>query len=90
SAGYVLTVSDSGGGVPLSSRPFIFDRFYRADATRRSDESKHGSGAGLGLSIAREIAELHGGRLELVDSTTMQNSGTMFEVFLPVSPDPRP
>jgi signal transduction histidine kinase len=56
----VLEVADDGPGIPPAERERVFDRFYRgADA--------QGAGSGLGLAIARQVAELHGGRIELAD-----------------------
>ena len=57
-----ISVSDSGGGIPEAERERIFERFVRLDASRGSD------GAGLGLPIARVIAEAHGGSLALARS----------------------
>ncbi|MEO7571597.1 MAG: HAMP domain-containing sensor histidine kinase [Acidimicrobiales bacterium] len=59
--GVVLTVGDDGPGVPLGERDRIFEPFTRLDAARRSADG----GTGLGLAIARDIAEAHGGSLEL-------------------------
>jgi two-component system OmpR family sensor kinase len=69
-----LEVSDTGIGIPEDQLPLIFERFYRADKARAS------SGAGLGLSIARQIAEAHGGRIE-VESTPQE--GSTFTLLLP-------
>jgi len=69
-----LEVSDMGVGIPEDQLPLIFERFYRADKARAS------SGAGLGLSIARQIAEAHGGRIE-VESTP--GEGSKFTLLLP-------
>jgi signal transduction histidine kinase len=80
---YRLTVSDSGPGIPKSAQPHIFDRFFRADVSRSRSASLDGGGSGLGLSIARWIAETHGGRLELVSSSP---EGTTFEMALPQTP----
>ena len=72
--GFVISVSDGGPGVPESERERIFERFVRLDAARGSD------GAGLGLPIARVIAEAHGGSLVLAKSGA---SGSTFLVRLP-------
>jgi two-component system sensor histidine kinase MtrB len=70
-----IAVSDDGPGIPASVRERVFDRFVKGDPTRaRSD------GSGLGLSIARENAALHGGSLELADAA---GSGTTFVLRLP-------
>ncbi len=62
-----LEVSDTGVGIPEDKLPLIFERFYRADPSRAA------GGAGLGLSIARQIAEAHGGKIE-VESTPGEGS----------------
>jgi heavy metal sensor kinase len=80
---YVITVSDTGTGIPAGAQPHIFDRFYRADSSRsRAEEDGSGltSGAGLGLSIARWVAEAHDGTLELLHSS---DEGTAFQIVLP-------
>jgi signal transduction histidine kinase len=69
----VITVRDTGGGIAESERVRIFERFHRGA------NAHEGEGAGLGLAIARSIAELHGGRLELVESS---NAGSVFRVTL--------
>src|SRR5437764_15435639 len=63
-AALVVEVADDGPGVPAADRERVFERFARLDPARGSDDG----GAGLGLSIAREIAVRHGGRLAFADS----------------------
>ena len=76
---YALDIADSGPGIPADSQLRVFERFFRVDKARtRSDDN--GSGAGLGLSIARWIAEAHHGRLVLAHSDA---SGSAFTAFLP-------
>jgi two-component system OmpR family sensor kinase len=71
-----LRISDTGIGLSQDEQQRIFSRFYRATEMRSRDEK----GVGLGLSIARSIAEAHGGRIQ-VESTPGQ--GSTFAVFLP-------
>jgi heavy metal sensor kinase len=71
-----ITVRDSGEGIPESELKNIFDRFYRVDRVR----SKNTGGAGLGLAIARWIAEMHGGTIA-AESTL--GAGSEFQIKLP-------
>ncbi|MEV5613864.1 HAMP domain-containing sensor histidine kinase [Streptomyces sp. NPDC052225] len=73
----VLTVGDDGDGVPEAERERIFERFVRLDDAR----SRDGGGAGLGLAIARDVAERHGGTLTV---RTAPQGGALFELSLPV------
>jgi signal transduction histidine kinase len=74
---YLIRVSDTGRGIPKEAQPHIFDRFYRADRARSRDANREtASGAGLGLSIARWIAEVHGGDVRLAQSSP---AGSIFE-----------
>jgi heavy metal sensor kinase len=73
-AGYAISVSDRGPGVPRDMREQIFRRFYRGDATAAD------GGAGLGLALARWIASVHGGDVTLADSSA---AGTTFTAELP-------
>lgn len=88
---YRIGVRDSGRGVAAEARPHIFDRFYRADTARGrssplSDEAdESASGAGLGLAIARWVAEAHGGTVTLEDSG---ETGSLFVIRLPSGVEP--
>lgn len=76
---YRLDVEDTGPGIPPAVQPHVFERFIRADQARSHTDAAV-SGAGLGLAIARWIAEAHRGRLELVSSSSR---GTTFRLTLP-------
>ncbi|MCA1567630.1 MAG: heavy metal sensor histidine kinase [Acidobacteria bacterium] len=77
---YLLTVADTGAGIPLEAQAHVFERFYRADKARSRAED---GGAGLGLAIARWVAQAHNGELELAVS---DHTGTTFVARLPVTP----
>ena len=89
--GAQVTITDDGPGIAPEFQPRIFERFFRADQARTRATSTLGStsGAGLGLSIAKWIAEAHHGTLVLTRSGA---SGTVFTVSLPAiagtSPQP--
>jgi two-component system OmpR family sensor kinase len=72
-----LTVADDGTGLPPGSEQRIFDRFYRADASRA------GAGAGLGLAIAEWIVHEHGGAVVAANN---DRGGATFSVELPAAP----
>jgi signal transduction histidine kinase len=71
-----VSVADTGPGIPAEELPRIFERFYRVPGAER-----RASGAGLGLSITRQIVEVHGGKL---DVTSEEEKGTTFILTLPV------
>jgi two-component system OmpR family sensor kinase len=74
----IITVADTGPGIPIADRDRVFERFVRLDPARSAT-----SGAGLGLPIARWIAEQHGGSLTLEENTA---GGSLFIVRLPMRP----
>jgi signal transduction histidine kinase len=73
----VLTVADDGPGIPEQAREAVFERFTRLDDARSSGDG----GAGLGLAIARDVANRHGGRLVLDAHTA---AGTRFVLTFPL------
>ena len=73
-----LKVEDSGEGIPGDKLPFIFDRFYQADD---SSEKQH-AGSGIGLSLVKELVELHGGKISV---TSEVHKGTAFSCYLPLN-----
>ncbi len=72
-----FSVEDTGPGIPAEHLPFLFDRFYRVDSGRSRDQG----GSGLGLNIARWVAESHGGKITI---SSVVGKGTVFTVLLPV------
>ncbi|MEV4578057.1 HAMP domain-containing sensor histidine kinase [Nonomuraea jabiensis] len=77
----VLVIEDEGPGLSPEEEARVFDRFYRADASR----ARATGGAGLGLAIVRSIVTAHGGRVEV---RSAPGKGTAFQVRLPAT-DPR-
>lgn len=81
-AGYgTVSVRDTGSGISQDSQQFVFDRFYQADPSRE------GQGLGLGLAIARGLADAHGGSVEVRSSPQV---GSVFTVRLPLAQIPAP
>jgi signal transduction histidine kinase len=81
SAGHVkVSVMDDGIGIPAKDLSHIFERFYQVEShlTR-----KHG-GMGLGLSVAKVMTELHGGRIW---AESVEGKGSNFTLLLPVNPE---
>jgi heavy metal sensor kinase len=81
-AHYRICVADTGSGVAAVDRPYIFDRFYRADKSRSRRQPAAGSGAGLGLAIAQWIAQLHQGKVWLEETG---ERGSVFCVEVPAA-----
>ncbi|HEX8322445.1 MAG TPA: ATP-binding protein [Tepidisphaeraceae bacterium] len=80
-----LNVTDTGEGITVDFLPFVFDRFRQADA---STTRRHG-GLGLGLSIVKQLVELHGGSVSV--SSAGEGMGAQFTVSLPLmAAHPRP
>lgn len=81
SEGVVLDVIDSGVGIAPELRERVFDRFYRVSGDRNDTGA---AGCGLGLSIVKQVADLHGARIELRDSVFAQ--GLWVRVVFPAPP----
>jgi two-component system, OmpR family, sensor histidine kinase CiaH len=75
----LLSVQDYGIGIKAGDLPYIFNRFYRADASRNKSQV---DGYGLGLSIAKNIVDLHHGQISV---TSLPGEGTTFVIKLPLS-----
>jgi signal transduction histidine kinase/ActR/RegA family two-component response regulator len=76
-AGHRLVVQDSGPGIDARFLPFVFEPFRQADGTA----SREHGGLGLGLAIAKQLVELHGGTIQA--RSEGRGKGATFEVFLP-------
>lgn len=71
-----ISIKDNGIGISQEDLPYIFERFYRADKSR----SRVTGGSGIGLAIAKSLAEAHGGSIEVIST---RNVGSEFIVVLP-------
>jgi two-component system sensor histidine kinase CiaH len=72
----LLTVHDTGVGIPEAALGRVFERFYRADEAR----NRQSGGVGLGLAIARELVTRHGGKISV---TSTEGAGSTFTIRLP-------
>ena len=79
-ANLILTVADTGEGIPVDFMPVIFERFRQADPSA----SRRHAGLGIGLSLVRQLVELHGGRINV---TSRAGEGSLFTVTFPSRPD---
>lgn len=77
----LLTVSDTGIGIPKENLPYIFDRFYQVDGSR----TRKGEGTGIGLAHTQELVKLMGGELTVESEV---GKGTVFSISLPIHRDP--
>jgi signal transduction histidine kinase len=77
----VLSVEDQGPGIAPEHLPHIFDRFYKAEASRAAGAASGDNGSGLGLSIVKAIVERLHGRI----SVTSEPGRTVFEIVLPAA-----
>lgn len=73
-----LSVSDTGKGIPKKDLPYIFQPFYQGQSGTVHEQAQ--KGLGLGLSIVKEVAELHHGRVSV---RTIEGTGTVFAVLFP-------
>jgi len=75
-----ITVADNGPGISPEHQARVFDRLYRVDPSR----NRGTGGFGLGLAIAKQLVELHGGRISVESEP---GHGAVFTVVLPAAPD---
>ncbi len=75
----VISIQDTGSGIPAEELSRIFERFYQMDKSRQRGRSQ---GAGLGLAIASQIIEAHGGK---ITAESEVGAGSTFRVTLPVA-----
>lgn len=77
----VVSVADTGGGIPAEELPFVFERFYRLDKSR----SRSSGGSGIGLAIVKHLVEAHCGK---VWAESEVGKGSVFSFSLPLTADP--
>ncbi|MFZ0368592.1 MAG: ATP-binding protein [Halobacillus sp.] len=77
---WMASVHDSGQGISEDDLPFVFERFYKADKSRKREASKHKKGTGLGLAIAKNIVEAHNGMISVHSKV---EEGTTFSFRIP-------
>jgi signal transduction histidine kinase len=74
----LVSIRDTGAGIPSEHLPFVFDRFYKADSARAGSNA---TGSGLGLSVVKAIVERHGGT---VSASSQPGVATIFTIHLPL------
>ena len=74
--GIVLTIQDEGFGIAPENLPRVFDAFFTTRST---------VGTGIGLFVAKQFVEGHGGRIEIESKSGAADHGTIVRVFLPIS-----
>lgn len=74
----IISVRDTGMGIPAAKLPHIFDRFYQADASH----TRQGEGTGIGLALTQELVRLMDGQISV---KSKENKGTEFKILLPIS-----
>ncbi len=74
----LISVSDTGIGIPATELPRVFERFYKVDRSR----TRHAGGTGLGLAIAKHLVEGHGGRLW---ADSLERRGSTFHFTIPMA-----
>ncbi|MCB0942376.1 MAG: SpoIIE family protein phosphatase [Mycobacterium sp.] len=75
----VVTLTDTGVGVPATEMPRLFERFHRIENTR----ARSAEGSGIGLALVKELVGLHGGT---IGATSTEGAGTTFTICLPIGP----
>jgi DNA-binding response OmpR family regulator/anti-sigma regulatory factor (Ser/Thr protein kinase) len=73
----LLRVTDTGSGIPAENLPRVFDRFYQVD----SSQTREQEGTGIGLSLTKELVELHKGKIEI---ESVEGTGTTVSILLPL------
>ena len=76
---WIIYIKDSGVGINKKDIPYIFERFYRADKSRNSNNE----GTGIGLAVAKELIEAHRGKIEVKSD----DGGTLFKLIFPIAAD---